>query len=343
MKSKFPNSSARARRTIGALAAASAVFAGSMVAAAPANAIIGGNPASRSSYPYFARIDGGGSMCGGSVIAPTWVLTAAHCVDNLTAGQVKVGLNGRTHPAFSIGVHPLWNGNASDGHDLAVVMVPASATTKIVPVQVGTVTDPGAFAAGNQATMLGLGLTDPSSPSSVGVFHELKTVLRSDDDMDDIYNKWYWFDHWNSSLMIGAGWTNHTACSGDSGGPLTVRRGGKTVQVGVASFVRSWPGKCDEPAGFAQLSHGDLAWLGTIVRSIADRWGPCTTRHGSAGKYVAFYGASPLYPHRDGRMSWKIECLLPGKPGPTDSTPPGPKPPADHVCQNKPWTPGCED
>ena len=46
--------------------------------------------------------------------------------------------------------------------------------------------------------------------------------------MSDIYDH-IWSTNWNSRLMIGAGDSHHTACNGDSGGPLTVDRSQGTM------------------------------------------------------------------------------------------------------------------
>jgi hypothetical protein len=57
--------------------------------AGPAQAIVNGSPAKRSEYPYFAVI---GSGCGGALIAPDRVLTAAHCTEALNSSdEVRVG------------------------------------------------------------------------------------------------------------------------------------------------------------------------------------------------------------------------------------------------------------
>ena len=60
-----------------------------LLLAAPAQAIVGGTPAKRSEFPFFAVV---GSGCGGALVAPDRVLTAAHCTEALNASDVvRVG------------------------------------------------------------------------------------------------------------------------------------------------------------------------------------------------------------------------------------------------------------
>jgi hypothetical protein len=248
----------------------------------------------------------------------------------------------------------LWNGEVDEGHDLALVRLPRDVITGttgtyepverggdpslgVQPVQVGAPFDPGAYAAGTEAFMVGRG-HDSSFDPSPEQLRDLDTVLRSDDDMDDIYNAWIGFDHWDSTLMIGAGFTNHTVCVGDSGGPLTVVHNGRVVQVGVASFVPTiflWGDPtCDEPGGYMELGGPQLAWLATKVPSIMAGWGPCTTSTGAPGDPYAIYGTNYSGGVKtDGPYRWALGCQ--------SSTPPaddgGQDGPNDHVCVRKPW------
>ena len=152
--------------------------------------------------------------------------------------------------------------------------------------------------------------------------------------MDDVYNWVLGFDHWNEPLMIGAGFTNHTVCHGDSGGPLTVNRNGRIVQIGVASFTDTWWTHCDEPGGFMELDGPQLAWLASVVPSIMAGWDPCTTSSGASGDPYALYGRNYSGTQRDGPYGWALGCQGPTPPPPSPDDPGGP---IDSVCKRKPW------
>ena len=338
-----------ARKVLKGWVAATAVaLAASGLTASPAHAIIGGNATTADAHPYYVRIGksvGGHKVndghCGGSVISAEWILTAAHCVNDMQVSEIDVWIRDKTrYTALERRIHPLWDGEVVHGPDHAQVRVPSDATSGVTPVQVGVPGDSGPYQAGRYSTIVGHGRTHQAGTWTAEL-RSLSIPIRSDSDMESIYNKWYTWgfaDNWVESLMIGAGSTYYTICNGDSGGPLTTWYDNRLVQVGVASFGDGTWDKCDEPGGYAELRDAQMAWITTNVPAIKQRWGTCYSG-GRSGTWQAYYSTTwNSVAARDGAYYWYVYCLTSGgTPSPT------PRPPSPEICEAKPWTTGCEN
>ncbi|WP_204046484.1 S1 family peptidase, partial [Acrocarpospora phusangensis] len=236
----------------------------------PEESIVGGTEANWAHYPYMVRLSSG---CTATLISRTAILTAQHCVTNPPAYAYLS--NGRTVPVTVYSTMPGYDGrHASIRYDLAVLSVNAADTVGVPIVQVGSPWRTQTYRPGVMSTIAGWGATAPDGSGS-GVLRAADVPIISDDDMDDVYNPWWWFDGWIEHLMIGAGGSARAACFGDSGGPLMIwdPQYGRVVQVGVTSWGDA---NCSKPVAYMELAGPNLAWLASMVPSVQFGWGPCT-------------------------------------------------------------------
>ncbi|QNE74906.1 trypsin-like serine protease [Streptomyces finlayi] len=209
----------------------------------PAPMVIGGTETSLTTAPWMAQLwydDGtGGFFCGGVVIAPTKIATAAHCVkgfDWAANGTVVTGAvstettgTGEASWPYRQWNHPLYNDNdgAAD-NDIAVLTLSDPVAAKPLPVMAKT--DTALYAAGTQAKVYGWGRTSSTDNGISTTLRSATLPIVSDSACTSSYGSWFKAGH-----MVCAGKTGATdsattgACNGDSGGPLVV--GGKLVGI----------------------------------------------------------------------------------------------------------------
>ncbi len=213
--------------------------------------VVGGTVAAQGSLPSMAYIstlfaDGTGETCSGTVVAPTLILTAAHCVESLTTGvpypaasfQITTGLANANaaQGGWSSGVsHVYVNPNfhiGSESGDAALLQLSTPTGAPVV-----------ALATAAQAAQLGTGTTGilagwgKTSATDTGALNLLRDAQQTVLDLSACSAAWgQAFDPTTQLCALNSAQTAG-ACQGDSGGALLANAGGTTVELGVTIFV----------------------------------------------------------------------------------------------------------
>ncbi len=242
-------------RTTTALVLAAALFLPMSLAAASnerleRSFIVGGREAQPGAWPWQVRFEPGDYECGGSLIAPDWVLTAAHCIyddanSRIQAGFMRVILGAHDYSVeepsqqrISVAEAIQHEGYRIEGEDNDVALLrlvtPVRLTDRVQVVALTTTADDAAIAGpGTVATIAGWGATAEGGETSL-VLRQVSLTLLSNPDCAAGFVAGRITD--NMICAIGPNEGGQDTCQGDSGGPLVVPSGASFKQAGIVSF-----------------------------------------------------------------------------------------------------------
>ncbi|XP_076624424.1 chymotrypsin-like elastase family member 2A [Colletes latitarsis] len=246
--------------------------------------IFNGKPSKRGSWPWqvslqllHPKLGFIGHWCGGVLIEPTWVVTAAHCIHNdlfnlpigalwtAVVGEWELDSGGRGSarlPVERVVIHERFNNYV---HDIALMKLARPAPLSKV-VRTICLPEPGEELASGLCIASGWGRYGPTQSLSTALL-EATVPLLDLEKCTQAYGK---------SVPIRSGHlcAGHTdgssgSCVGDSGGPLQCRRAdGVWLLAGVTSFG-SGCARPGYPDVYTKIQHY-VGWIRNIMNNDED-------------------------------------------------------------------------
>jgi hypothetical protein len=203
--------------------------------------IFHGTPVTPDQAPWLVTLTTRGPFCGGALIAPDRVLTAAHCVQGANPDRVRVRVRGvrhawrgaifpTTYREIASPVDPDDPGASGTVDDIAVIVLAKPiAGVPLLPVAQAPVV-------GETSQTIGTGRTGPASrtgPAGGGQARAASQTVSA--GCLDAYGARLFFPD-RHLCTLDATANASQACAGDSGSPVMVMRDGAWAVAGVVTW-----------------------------------------------------------------------------------------------------------
>jgi len=213
-----------------------------------ASRVVNGNDAKRNAWPWQISLRvGGRHFCGGSIINPRWVVTAAHCVEeNPSPGgyTVVVGLHDQSERPKGDQVFALQKvimheqySSREFNNDVALlqlkkpIKMSSKARAVCLPPHGDRIKD------GTRCYITGWGRTETGKPANI--LQQAVLPVASEQKCRTVNEKLDIKIRPDTMICAGGqGKGKPGGCRGDSGGPLVCKEGGRFVLRGATSWVQ---------------------------------------------------------------------------------------------------------
>jgi len=198
--------------------------------------IVGGSETGEKSWKWMVLLDMDGIFCGGTILSPHWVITAAHCCpDGIRTKQVTINLGAynrtifskeRQYPAKKIHRHPLFGSIHEVSHDFCLIEAAKEMQLRSNDADIACLPDQGRHIGSSVPLSKNCFIAGWGHSSMEGTpkdfLHSAKVNIFSYDEcVHSTLTQFNTIDV-EQSIEFCAGTTDGSrdACSGDSGGPL---------------------------------------------------------------------------------------------------------------------------
>ena len=213
------------------------------------------NKSALSVVAIIAEKEEGQSLCTGTIISPDIILTAAHCLDDISP-HLRIVFNFKIQKvkdkelreADRFIQHPHWGRHIKSGEgDIALIHFKGGLPEGYSPVLLASKSLK--LKTGQKVSMLGYGVTDGQLDKGAGKLRETNSTI-----LEQRSSTEYITDGEKSSV-----------CFGDSGGPSFIKINDDIVQWGIASSVLNRT--CDEASVHTGVMKYDT-WIRSTVKKM---------------------------------------------------------------------------
>jgi len=235
--------------------------------------IIGGTRAPKGRFPYAASLEtsDGSHVCGGSLVARDFVLTAAHCFDEftyVTVGQYDRFSFDQSQETFSIAdeyVHPDYYAPEFPFDYLLVKLNGASNNEPVTMNRNANIPWDR-----QELTVMGWGVHDALQSNAARFLTTATVNYENNDICRQSTSSEFSYKTYLTSDMLCAFDYGEDSCQGDSGGPLVSR--GSSFEKDVLMGVVSWGYSCGDPTFpgvYARVSYV-MEWIESVICEESD-------------------------------------------------------------------------